>query len=42
MMNNVVINDVVEEVSAKEPTASINRTYSAFGVGPRCVGVVRH
>lgn len=41
-MNDVVINDIVEEVSAKESAASVNRTYSAFGVGPRGVGVVRH
>ena len=42
MMNNMVINDVVEKVSAKESAASIDRTYSTFGVGPRSVGVVRY
>jgi len=40
MVNDVVINNIVEEVTAKETAASIDRTYSSLGERPRRGGVV--
>lgn len=42
MMDNMVVDDVVEEVSAKKSATPVDRAYSTFGVGPCSIGIVRY